>query len=315
MQIRTYDELDPYEVQKLTFASFGWVMEERWVRTILRRDPRYLDGYALYAVERGKPLAQVVPMRMAVRLKTGVEEVGGLQGVCSHPSVWGKGYARRLMEHVQARFREMGLQISTLTSSRNTRGYSVYQALGYVDLAPFYSGSRSVPRNRRRPKDIRIRTATGRDLPTIQKLFESYTRDLRGWTARHPDVFPALGAWCPKFLDRYRIVERGGAVVGYLRTDPARDPLFEEAIAPRTVDLRAAVAAMEARVRGKVATTTWITCRKDQERFRSLGYDLDGPIGDTTMALSLTREIRTRNLPALFGATRGLFAHYPSDDF
>ncbi len=142
MRFRTYDEVDPYEIQKLVWTSFGWIMEERWIRTLRRKDPRYLDGYAVYATERGRPLAQVVPMKMTVRLTTGPESVGGLQGVCSHPGVWGKGYARRLIEHVHERFRSMGLRISTLTSSRNIRGYPLYRSLGYVDIAAFYSGAK-----------------------------------------------------------------------------------------------------------------------------------------------------------------------------
>ncbi len=254
-------------------------------------------------------------MKMAVRLISGVEEVGGLQGVCSHPSVWGQGYARRLVEHVHDRFRELGLRISTLTTSRNIRGYSVYRALGYVDLAPFYRGSRQVGPGRPRTEGTRIRAATTRDLPTIQRLFGTYVRGLCGWTVRHPEALPARAAWYPKFFARYRIVVRDGTAVGYLRTSPDEDLTFEEMIVPSMGDFRRAVAVMEARASGKMATTTWISCRKDRQRLRALGYDVDGPIGDTTMAVPLSRKLRARELPSLFGATTGRFAHYPSDDF
>jgi len=315
MQIRSYDEVDPFEIQKLTWTSFGWAMEERWIRTLRRKDPRYFDDYAVYATERGKPLAQVVPMKMTVRLASGPEEVGGLQAVCSHPSMWGRGLVRRLTEHVHDRFRAMGLRVSTLTTSRNIRGYHVYRGLGYVDLAPFDCGSRRIPRDRGRPDGLRVRKATKADLPTIQRLFEAYTRGLCGWTERHPRVLPAIAAWYPRFLERYRIAERDGTPVGYFRTDPNRDRMFEEMIAPRATDFRDVVAWAETRARGKVAATTWITCAKDRTRLLHLGYDLDGPIGDTTMAVPLERSLRPRGLPALFGATSGRFAHYPSDDF
>jgi len=315
MQIRSYDEVDPYEVQRLTWSAFGLAMEEKWIRTIRRRDPRYLEDYAVYATERHTPLAQVVPMKMTVRLASGPEEVGGLQAVCSHPSVWGKGVVRQLTEHVHDRFRAMGFRLSTLTTSRNIRGYHVYRSLGYVDLASFYCGSRRVPRNRKRPEGLRVRKATKADLPTIQRLFEAHARGLCGWTERHPDVLPAIAAWYPGFLGRYRIAVRDRDPVGYFRTDPERDLLFEEMIGPRAIDFRDAIAWMESRARGKVATTTWITCAKDRDRFRNLGYDLDGPIGDTTMAVPLDRSLRARGLPVLFGATSGRFAHYPSDDF
>jgi len=315
MRIRTYDEVDPYDIQRLVWTSFGWNMQAGWIRTLRRKDPRYLEDYAVYATEKGKPLAQVVPLRMTVRLTSGPEEVGGLQGVCSHPAVWGRGYVRRLIEDAHERFREMGLRISTLTTSRNIRGYHVYGGLGYKELAPFYCGSRRVPRGRRRPEGLRVRKATRADLPVIQELFEAYTRGLCGWTMRDPDVLPAMASWHPTFLQRYRIAIRDGTAVGYFRTDPRRDVLFEEMIVPRTRDFRDAIASIEARARGKVSTTTWITCAKDRKRLRGLGFDLEGPIGDTTMAVPLDRSLRGRDLPALFGAASGRFAHYPSDDF
>lgn len=73
MQLRTYDEVDPYEVYKLTMLTFGWPLTPRYVRHFLRRDPRRCDGFAIYAMEGGKPVAQVVPLKMPVRLTGGVE--------------------------------------------------------------------------------------------------------------------------------------------------------------------------------------------------------------------------------------------------
>lgn len=315
MRIRTYDEVDHYSAYRLSSVAFGWGISERAVRVVRMKDPRYLDYFAVYAVERGKPLAQVVPMRMPVRLATGIEEVGGLQAVCSHPTVWGEGYARRLMKHIHDEFRSLGLRISTLTTSRNIRGYHVYQGLGYRDITDFYRGTRYVPRNRRRPEGIRLRKAKKRDLPDIQRLFMTYTRDLLGWTIREPEVLPTTVTTDSHYLDRYRMIIRNGEVVGYLRMRPEWNVHFEEVMAPRARDFRDAIALRECEVRGKHASTTWITARKDQDRLRNIGYDLDGPIGDTTMAVSLKPGLKTRDLPALFGADSGRFAHYPTDDF
>lgn len=314
MRVRSYDEVDPFEVHKLSMAAFGWAFRPEWIRTLTRRDPRYPEDYAVYAVERGRPLAQIVPLTMPVRLTSGVETVGGLQGVCSHPSVWGRGYTRRLIEHVHDRYRGMGLRISTLTTSRNIRGYRVYSSMGYRELVPFYCASRNVPKGRRRP-GVRLRRATRRDLPILQELFERHARDLFGWSVRLPEILPARVAWWPKALTRYRVVLRDGRAVGYLRTRPEEDILMEEMVIPRWDDFRAAAALLECRVRGRVATTTWITCRRDQERFRALGYDLDGPIPEATMAAPLDPGVRPRDLPAMFGTRSGRFVHYPTDDF
>src|SRR6266571_2490305 len=107
MKVRTYDEIDP------------------------------VDAFRLSVV------AQVVPLRFPVRLASGVEEVGGVAGVCSHPSVWGRGFAHRLMDAAHTRLRELGLRISTLTTSRNIRGYRVYAKMGYADFASSFADARS----------------------------------------------------------------------------------------------------------------------------------------------------------------------------
>ncbi|HII40292.1 MAG TPA: GNAT family N-acetyltransferase [Thermoplasmata archaeon] len=314
MQIKSYDEIDPTDAFRLSSTAFGWTLTASEMRRIYRRDPRYAYGPPVYAVDRGRALAQVVPMRFPVRLTSGVEDVGGLQGVCSLPSVWGQGYARRLMEHVHAMFRADGLRISTLTTSRNIRGYRVYGRLGYVDVAPFFRGTRAIPKDGRPSTGLRIRRAGKGDLPRIHELYERATRGLLGWTERSPLELPAAFTTFPWFRGRYRVGVRGRTIVGYLRSRPDGGALMEEVLAPAEGDFRTLVAGMESKARGGVATANWITCRRDARRFRRLGYRLDR-ISDTTMAVPLTRDVRTRDLPALFGGTDGQFVQYPTDDF
>src|SRR5256712_6442650 len=125
MRVRTYDEIDPLAAFRLGVVSFGSAWDEAKVRRVRAHDRTYLEEFALYAEERGRVLAQVVPRRLAVRTTNGVEEVGGLAAVCSHPGVWGRGFARRLIEATHDLFRELGLSVSALTTSRNIRGDGV----------------------------------------------------------------------------------------------------------------------------------------------------------------------------------------------
>ena len=224
MQIRTYDEIDPGDAYRLSAAAFGWVLTETEMRRIYRRDPRYPYGPPVYAVDHGRVLAQVVPMRFPVRLITGIERVGGLQGVCSLPSVWGRGYAWRLMEHVHDMFRDDDLRISTLTTSLNIRGYGVYRKLGYVDLAPFYMGTRTIPKDSVSPAGLRIRSTRTEDLPRIHELYRGATRGLLGWTERTSVELRAAFRTFPWFRGRYRTAVRGRHVVGYLRSRPDSGP-------------------------------------------------------------------------------------------
>lgn len=313
MQIREYEEVDPDEVVRLSTAAFHRAFRPDEIANLLRSDPRYAYGYGVYADEHGRLVAQAVPMKFPVRLATGIETVGGVAGVCSLPSVWGRGYARRLMLHVHERFREDGLRIATLTTSKNLRGYGLYVRLGYADLATFNVGTKvlaAAPRGRSR---LRIRKARRADLPRIHDLYREATAGLLGWTERSPQELPSHVATFARERACYRVAVRGSSIIGYLRTHED-GCLMEEVVAPDESNFRDVVAAVEATSRRRISTVEWITCRRDGSRFRALGYRLD-PTGDTTMAMGLTGTVRSRELPQLFGGTTGRFVQYPSDDF
>ena len=315
MRIVTYDEVDPRAVRQLCATAAGWDLPEDHIRKIRRVDPRCFDGFALYAVEDGKVVTQVIPFRMRVRLRSGEETVGAIAGVCSHPTRWGQGFARATMQRAHEWFLSEGLRLAALTTSRNIRGYRIYEKMGYVDLAPFYRAYRSVPGKRAHPSDLRFRQASRDDIPTIGRLFREYTRGLLGWTAREPSHIPSLIAGDPKLLERYRIVLRGDKPVGYFRTHPQEEVHMEELILPKIEDYREAVALAEARAPHGLANVNWVTARKDQERLQRLGYELDGPIPDATMALSLRGDVAPRSFLEEFGVPSGTFAQYPTEDF
>ena len=314
MRIRTYDEVDPLGAFRLGTVAFGFALREEEVRRFRRRAAdRLFDGFALYAEDRGRVLAQVVPLRFPVRLTSGVEAVGGLAGVCSHPAVWGRGYARRLMEAAHTLMRQEGLRIATLTTSRNIRGYRVNRQLGYVDLAPFYCASRRV--GRRAPiRGYRLRRATTADVPQMHARYQEQTRDLYGWTERTEDFLRSRLPWEPS-LRKYHVLVHEGRTEGYLRSRPEDRVTMEEVIAPRARSFRAAVSLMERRAAGGVSIVNWLTARADLERFRRLGYSIDGPIPDTTMARPLVRDLPLRSVRALFGVPGGRFVQYPTEDF
>ena len=62
MRVRTYDEIDPLAAYQLSVLTFGDAWDEARVRRVRASDERYLDEFALYAEERGRVLAQVVPL-------------------------------------------------------------------------------------------------------------------------------------------------------------------------------------------------------------------------------------------------------------
>ncbi len=315
MRIRTFDEVDPFEIHKLTAASFGWAAPERRMRRQIRTDPRVMEGYGRYLVDRGRVLAQVVPLKIPVRLTTGVETIGGIAAVCSLPEVWGRGYIRRLMEDVHALYRENGIRIAALTTSRNIRGYGVYRSLGYVDLTPFY---RAVKRVRRRPSppgNLRLRVPRAGDVPRIQDLFREFAKPFYGWTERRRDFLGGEQNWFDRILDRFRLVYRGGDLVGYFRTVPDEEDMTQEYVLRRFTDLGGAVRAVEARTRYGFSNVSPLVAASDVARFRRLGYEILGPTPGRAMAVPLVRSVRAKDLPRLFGVPQGRFLLYPTDFF
>src|SRR2546428_6462528 len=123
------------------------------------------------------------------------------------------------MDAVHDRFRELGFRISTLTTSRNIRGYGVYAKMGYVDLAPFWSGVRPVTQ-RLPPGGYRLRKATKADLPAMHNLYRSHTRRMLGWTERDPEQLVWALVKDPDYLSKYRIVTRNGQRLRCLRARP-----------------------------------------------------------------------------------------------
>ncbi len=315
MQIRTFDEVDPFEIHKLFLASFGMAAPERLMRRQIREDPRVMEGYGRYLVDRGRILAQVVPLKMPVRLTSGVETVGGVAAVCSLPEVWGRGYVRRLMDHVHDLYRQADIRIVTLTTSRNIRGYGVYRKLGYVDLAPFYRAAKRIRVRPSPPKDMSLRTPRARDIPRIQALFRDFAKPFYGWTERHPTFLGGEHIWFENIRGRFRLVYRGGELVGYLRTVPDEEDFSGEYVLRRTTDFRAAVRSVEARTRYGFSNVAPLTAATDLARFRSLGYAVVGPTPSMAMTLSLVPGLRKKVLPRLFGVPQGRFLLYPTDFF
>src|SRR3989442_1401118 len=127
------------------------------------------------------------------------------------------------------------------------------------------------------------------DMSTIHRLYRTQTRGLLGWTERPERALEWGVIRTRDYLEKYRIVLRDGQAVGYLRTRPHDGITMEEVVAPNPQDFRAAVALMEAKAETGIATVNWITARSDVTRFRSLGYTVDGPFPDPTMAVSLEK--------------------------
>src|SRR5436305_12528983 len=135
MRIVTYDEVDPRAVRQLCATAAGWDLPEDHIRKIRRVDPRCFDGFALYAVEDGKVVTQVIPFHMRVRLRSGEETAGAIAGVCSHPTRWRQGLARATMQRAHEWFLSEGLRFAALPTSPNICGSPTYEHLAYGAVA------------------------------------------------------------------------------------------------------------------------------------------------------------------------------------
>lgn len=87
MKILTYDEVDKKQIPIMGLNCFGSVLNPDAIDKTRRLDPRMSDFLSLYAVEDRRILGQVGVHIIDTLTKRGKEKVGGIWGVCTHPSV------------------------------------------------------------------------------------------------------------------------------------------------------------------------------------------------------------------------------------
>lgn len=133
MIICEYDQVDPLDVLNLNLLALNCALTPEYAAHVRRSDPRPFPFFAIYAVEDDQAVGQVGVFRLPVVSTSGMEAVGGVWAVCTHPNWTGQGIASRLLVEAHRRMQAEGLRYSTLGTDRFRGAYRLYRRLGYVD--------------------------------------------------------------------------------------------------------------------------------------------------------------------------------------
>jgi GNAT superfamily N-acetyltransferase len=220
MRFLSFDELTPeMDTDRLLIhaASLGGAVDRDLVRLWQRRSSLYAEYVGVFAVERGHVLGQTFVKRLPYTFPDGVEAVGAVASVGTHPGVARHGVARRILNEVHRRERDAGTRYITLWTNRSWGAHRLYEELGYRDIfrVPWaLRWWRARPRGGHAAPGVVPGHA--RDLPELDRLHERLAEGRLGFTHR-----PA------RFLETSRdaldfdpakdlvVVRRGGHLRGY----------------------------------------------------------------------------------------------------
>ncbi len=217
MEIREYDQVDPFDVLDLNLLCLRYELTPERVGTIRRLDPRPFPFFAIYAMEEGSLLGQVGVYRLPIVTIDGPEEVGGICAMCAHPAHSRRGVGSLLIEEAHARMRAAGLRFSALGTSRQWVAHPFYQKHGYQEFASFASALAARETALRfEDRELRSEQAVLENLAAADALFRQAAAGKTGFARRHEPFLSMMVEVGDIFgLDHLRLLRNGKDLVGY----------------------------------------------------------------------------------------------------
>lgn len=305
MKIVSYDEANHEDVLEMNLHAFGWPMTERTVKKYLKHDERWLDGVGVYANERGRTIAQVLPLKIRTRTSEGVEVVGGIAGVTVIPDRARRGIATKLMKAAHEIFRENDMRISFLLTAESLVAYGLYEKLGYTDVVSF-GGVQKFIRTPRKPKGVKLRPYLKKDWRTTDEIYSRSVRRLLGFVVRQPAFLNTKIDTTP--LSRKNIFLADDKEEGYVVESPAEDyVIVREVMCPAERTFNRIMASVEAEAAQKHIIIYLMISKFLLNRYKKRGYRTNRKTWGRIMAVPLVRGISKKELHNLYDFNGAFF--------
>jgi GNAT superfamily N-acetyltransferase len=300
MKIVEYDDVDPYGVLNLNLMGLGYALTPERVALIRQLDARPFPCFAVYAIEDGIVAGQVGVFRLPTVTTEGLEEVGGVWAVCTHPALSRRGIATRLLDEAHARMRSAGLRFSTLGTSRYRAAHKLYQRHGYEDV---FSSVAAFTRWERVSHDSRMRAerAAGEGLELADKHFQRVAAGHLGFARRQSSFIPMLVATGDVGAGEVWLLWKEDELVGYALATVSESILtVKNLLLVDGVDAADAVLAL-----GQALSITYLRVRMDHPSVAAslhrAGYPPALPDWDTFMIKPLIPAVTTADARRLLG--------------
>ncbi|MFQ6106959.1 MAG: GNAT family N-acetyltransferase [Thermoplasmata archaeon] len=299
MKVAYYDEADHDEVLAMNLHAFNWPFTEATVEKYLKRDSRWMDLVAIYAVEGGRTVGQVIPLRIPSRTSEGLEAVGGIAGVTVVPDMARRGIATVLMKEAHCIFRENDIRTSFLLTAESLVAYALYLKLGYIDVLSL-GGAQKFVGAPRRPKDMALRSYRKKDWGTTDKIYSRAVHRLLGFAVRQAAFLNMKIDTTPLRRNNVRLIVDDEAE-GYVVESPGDGHIvIREVICPTKRAFNRMMAAVEAEAAGKHVFIPVLTSRRLQDGFEKRGYRVDSLTWSRVMVTPLVRSLTKKRLYQLY---------------
>jgi predicted N-acetyltransferase YhbS len=176
-------------------------------------DPALQPGDTLLALDAGRPVACVQTFSREVRLRRQAAPLGGIGSVAAHPDWRGRGLATRLVGDALAALRARGRPIALLFTTR----FGFYERLGFRQISQRMFRLRACTGSA--DADVRTREFRATHQPRVRELYDTYCEGLSGCTVRDAAYWDAQLRFGAGPRARFRVAERDGQLLAYLRSD------------------------------------------------------------------------------------------------
>lgn len=296
MKILEYDDVDPLGALQLNMLALEFALTPEHAAHIRRTDPRPFPFFAIYAVEDDKVLGQVGVFRLPMISTQGLEAVGGVWAVSTHPGHAGRGVASALLEEAHARMRYEGLRFSTLHTNRYRTAYRLYQQQGYEDVQ-ITATALAKWETAHQPTRLRAQLAGPEGYELVEKIFAKIGKDYLGFAWRHT---PFACLRLVNLADIW-ILWEAGQPVGYalVHADQTMLKISNLALKPVT-DVAEAVAAVTAKLKSTYVQVK-ISRPAEISSLCNAGYQVAHPNWEAFMVKPLISDVSIEDARRLFG--------------
>jgi predicted N-acetyltransferase YhbS len=186
-------------------------------------DPAFRPDDFVLATEADRPVSCVQIFTKTIRVRGEAVGLGGIGSVATHPDARRRGLATALLRVAIDDMRARGMALSLLFGVER-----IYDALGWVRIPlPWIAIHRPEHVGAAAP-GLRTRAYTGADFEAVRALYDDYSGRLELTTVRDEDYWRGQLRYAGNPDEVFRVAERAGRIVSYLRTAQMRAPVALE---------------------------------------------------------------------------------------
>ncbi len=203
------DEREPVlRLLDTCFAGERWIFEK-----YMDSDSAYRPDDLVVALEGREFVSCVQLFSKRVRLRGAALGLGGIGSVATHPRYRRRGLASQLLRVALDEMHSRGMALSLLFGVQK-----IYGELGWIALPQARVAVHHPPGQRPLPAGVALRAYRDEDFAAVRALYDAYAARIESTTVRDLAYWQGQLRYAGAPDEAFRVAERDGEVVAYLRT-------------------------------------------------------------------------------------------------